>query len=249
MPTIVRFVTSSICLLSFYASADTQTPEMPTKKSGISLNLETRQQDYNLTSLSFSHPALTPLVNVKNQIAASSDVQSASIKLDHWLTPAINLFGSVGKVTGEGTAKLPALPGLSLPDVRIDADGMTYSLGGTVVARKDQHFSAITYTLTRYKADAFDETNTFHTLTPMLGTATRLGVVSLALRYQQGDGKYLGKSTSPFGEVITDIGLENKHATSWLAGYNTKLGNALYLRASAELGNRQGLRLELNQRF
>ncbi|EIJ35800.1 hypothetical protein [Thiothrix nivea] len=249
MLVIIRHLLSGMCLLLPSMVANAQTTEMPVKKTGISLNLETRQQDYDLTSLSFSHPALTPLANVKERIAASSDVQSATLKLDRWLTPNINLFGSVGKMTGEGTAKLPVLPGLNLPDVRIDADGSIYSLGGTAVARKDQYFSTITYTFTRYKADAFEETNTFQSLMPMAGVTTPVGAFSLALRYQQGDGNYVGKTTTPFGEVTANIGLKDKHATSWQAGYYARLGNDLSLRTSAELGGREGFRLELNRRF
>ena len=240
---------SSACLLLCSLHPHSPTADTLTKQSGVSLMIQTQKQDYGLTSLSFDQPALAPLATMKARINASSDIKATSIKLNHWVNPHINLFGVISKVTGEGTATLPALPGLNLPDVRINADGTTYSIGATAVAKRGKHFGAATYVYTAYQPDNMNTTNDSWSLTPAVGTITPIGIFSLGLRYQQSKGNYIGTTTTPLGEVNANIGVKNKDHNSWIIDYRTPLTDSLLFSTSAELGNRQGVRLELTQRF
>ena len=231
--------------------AGTEDIAITPKATGIAISVETQQQDYTLTSLSISPPlpVLKQLEAAKDQIKARSDVQTTAIRMDRWVTPNINLCGSVAKISGEGVAKLPALPGLSLPDIKVDADGMSYSAGATAVVRKDSYFGALTYTHTFYKPDTLDTTNESSSVMPTVGKITRAGTFSLSMLYQDSKGDYIGKANTPFGEMTANFSAENKNNISWLAGYRTQLADNLYVRAIAELGGREGIRLDLSKRF
>ncbi|MDQ5766904.1 hypothetical protein [Thiothrix subterranea] len=241
------------CLIFAAHIADAGNLDINPKTTGIGISIETQQQDYTLQDLRFNnvtHPLLTSLANAKDQIKASSDVQSVSLKMDRWVTPNINVFGSVAKISGEGIAKLPTLPGLTLPDVKIDADGVSYNAGVTAVARKDSYFAALTYTQKFYKPDSMNETNESYSIMPTIGKVTGSGIVTLGMLYQDGKGNYIGTtSMPPVGAITADISVESEHKISWLAGYRAELDKNLYLRTVAEFGGKQGVRLELGKRF
>lgn len=240
------------CLFLTAFNATAQNIEFPVKKSGISMNMEIQQESYELTSLTFIPPAplLQPLTDMKAQIKPESDVQTTNIKLDHWITPSLNLFASIGNVSGTGTAKLPALSGLTLPEVSIDLDGSVYKVGATALIKKEQYIGSLTYTHTTYKADEFDLTSRYWSLTPTLSKITDAGIISLGLLYQNPtEATVIGKTNTPLGVVTANLGINNKHTISWVAGYHTQLGQDLYLRTSVGLGGKQGARLEINKRF
>lgn len=223
----------------------------PQKPFGISYSMDTQQQDLRLSALALSNPLLAPLVVAQGQIQTRSDIQSTGINVDYWINPHVNVFAAANKITGNVIVKFPSLPGFApLPDVTINADGTTYNAGATVAAGSDKLFGALTYIHTTYTADASGKTDTSQTLIPSVGRGLGDGTINLGLLYQKAEAHYAGQMNVPLlGSVTADVTAENKHNASWLVSYRTPLGSETYLRTSAELGEREGIHLEVSKRF
>ncbi|EIJ36297.1 hypothetical protein [Thiothrix nivea] len=251
MLTICRVVLG-ICLLASVQPVFAKEAIDSEQTTGISFSIKTQQQDLTLNSLSLESapPQLASLANMADQIKASSDTQTTSIQLSRRIAPGINVFGSIGQVSGETIAKIPALPRIQLPDIKIDTDGMIYSVGARAVVKKEQYLASLTYVHTLYKPDnTLNAASHSYSITPSVGVITDAGVFSLGLTYQENKRDFTGKLNTPLGEAAVKANVENKHKTSWVAAYRTELGNDLYLRGGVELGGKEGVSLAIIKRF
>lgn len=225
--------------------------ELPAVKPlGIGLEILTQAQDFKLTELKLDHPALMPLSNAKDQIKTESDIKSTSVKLDYWVKPYLNVFGSVSQLEGESRVKLSEVPGISVPDMVVSADGQLYNLGATLVARGGNYLGSLSYTHTATDLEAASEKGSHETLVATVGRVTDFGVFTVGAIQQNIKGDFNGTLDLPLlGSVKAKISAENAEQYSYLLGYYKKLDKDFYISTHLELGEREGIRLGVSRRF
>lgn len=219
---------------------------------GVGLELYSQEQDVQVKGFTVQHPLLAALVpaSAKDGVKVKNNVQTSGVKLDYQVQPNLNLFAGVARVTGDASANLSAVPGLGLPDMTFDADGLLYNLGATVSKQEGRYFGALTYVHTIVDTHGGVEGGTVDTLLPMAGVLTGVGAFNLGLVYQQADIEYAGTVDLPgFGAVSATVEGENADNIAYRAGYQTRLGRDVYLDASTSFGGWQDARLELSKRF
>lgn len=220
------------------------------KPGGVSLEYYSQQQAVRLNQLHLGHPALAPLEAARGEIKTDTEAHATGIKLDHWVRPYLNVFGAVARSRGDVLVRFSELPGVTLPDMTIEFEGMVYHAGATGVYRDEDYFGALTYIYTLSDMEGNDETNTAQTFIPTVGKLTDIGAFTLGIMYQQAEGGYRGTLDAPvLGPVDADVTAENAEKISYLLGYHKRLGSDWYLRANLETGEREGFKLELNRRF
>jgi hypothetical protein len=222
------------------------------KNKGVSLTFQTQQQAFKLNTLSFDRPALFPLAQAKDLIVVDREVETKGVKLDYQIRPYLNTFGSVDQSRGTALIKLSQLPGRTtpLPDLKINADGTTYSVGATLLARKQDYFAALTYIHSLTDVESSSQTNPSYVVMPTLGKKTPVGAFTVGLRYQHAESSYQGTVNLPaLGQVNTSLSSENANKLSYVAGFHKELGRDFYLRSHLEFGDREGGRLEIGRRF
>lgn len=220
------------------------------KNKAISIEFQTQKQEFKLNTLSFDNPALLPLSRAKDLIVVDGDVKTKGVKLDYRVKPYLNLFGSVAQSQGTALIKLSGIPNRALPDLKVNADGTTYSAGATLAVRDQDYFAALTYVHTLADMKSSSKTNTSYAVIPTIGKKTPVGTFSLGLRYQDAQSDYQGTLNIPvLGTVNTSISFENTNKVSYVAGFSKELGRDFYLRSHVEFGDREGARLEIGRRF
>lgn len=139
---------------------------------GVGVDIFTMNQPYSIKSLDFQLPGVGDIdpsaVGVKN------NVQNYDIKLDVWVTPFLNVFGLVGRVSAHtyvdlGNVSIPGLP-VALPSLDVSYDGTVYGGGANLVYGTDRWFAALnnTWTSTSLSGD-FDSSVSSFTIQPRLG--------------------------------------------------------------------------------
>lgn len=241
------FALLTIFLFIKPACADT---EQAFGKSAITVEYFNAKNDFTLTELSLNSLALKPLESVKELIATESKSEYVGIKLDHWIRPYFNVFGSLGQTKGGISVKFSDIPGVVVSDMKINTNGILYNVGATAVARNKDYFTSLTYVHSISEVDGNEENTVVNTLVPAIGKKTDIGVFSLGLNYQQLDGKYKGKLAVPFvGNVDAEITAENKNELAYVLGYQTKAAKNIFLRADAVFGGLKSYKLDLSYRF
>lgn len=248
----VHRVSVSICPLLFIqtVAAKDVTDAEPT--TGLAVGIKTQQQDSTMTSLKFASAptGLAALANQPEEFKVSGETQTAFVQLNQRVAPGFHVFGAVGKVEGETVIKVPALPTLQLPDVKVKTDGTSYTLGANAMVRKERYFAALTYAHTLYEPDnARNPSSYSYVITPSVGVITDVGAFSLGAAYQKSKSQFLGDVITPLGAVTATADVENQHNTSWLLEYRTELGKDWHLRGGVELGGKQGLQAAIVKRF
>ncbi len=229
--------------------ADTTTELKP---RSVGLELYSQDQDVQVTGFTIQNPLLAAMVpaSAKDMVKVKNNLQTAGVKLDYQATPNLNVFGGLAQVTGDASAKLSAIPGLGLPDMKFDADGLLYNMGATLSGRNDRYFGALTYVHSIADTHGGVEGGTVDTVLPMAGVLTKVGAFNLGLLYQQADINYAGTVDLPgFGQVAATVDGESADKFAYRAGYQTQLGKDVYVDVSAGFGGWQEARLELSKRF
>lgn len=252
---VMRFVTGGI--VSFIVAvlqpvlADENTKNV-LKTHGVGLELYSQNQDLKLTGLTLDNPLLTTLLpaNLQDQVKINNEIKLAGAKLDYWVNPNLNVFGGVAQAQGKAVATLPRIMGVTLPDVKLDANGMMYNVGATVVGYKDPYFATLTYVHSIADFNGSKDAGAADTVIPGVGVVTGAGAFSLGLIHQQGKVNYTGSLDLPLvGTVSAEVESESKHRINYTAGYHAQLGKDLFLSANAGFGNWREARLEINKRF
>jgi len=139
---------------------------------GVGVDIFTMNQPYSIKSLDFQLPGVGDIdpsaVGVKN------NVQNYDIKLDVWVTPFLNVFGLIGRVSAHtyvdlSNVTIPGLP-IALPALDVSYDGTVYGGGANLVYGTDRWFAALnnTWTSTSLSGDFDSSVNSF-TIQPRLG--------------------------------------------------------------------------------
>jgi hypothetical protein len=232
--------------------AGTTITDMPSKGRGVGIELYTQNQDVRITDIAIQNPMIAALLpaNATDLVTINNDLKMAGAKLDYQMNPHLNVFGSISQVTGEAVANLSALSGLGLSDLVFDTDGTLYNAGATVSTQQGRYVGALTYVYTHADGDSGIKDGAVNTVIPSVGVLTDLGAFNVGMIYQQADIDYAGTLVLPgLGEVATEVRGETADTLAYRVGYQTHVGNDLYLNASAGFGGWEDARLELNRRF
>ena len=139
---------------------------------GVGVDIFTMNQPYSIKSLQFELPGVGDIdpstIDVKN------NVQNYDVKLDVWVTPFLNVFGLIGRVSAHtyvdlGNVTIPGLP-VALPTLPVSYDGTVYGGGVNLVYGTDRWFAALnnTWTSTSLSGD-FDSSVSSYTAQPRVG--------------------------------------------------------------------------------
>lgn len=238
-----------LCNLSNAAAETTTFPEM--KPTGVSVEWYQHELDLKVTDFQTALPGITPEVvnSVKNQLAATSNLELINVRLDHQIHPYINVYGAVGKVNDKTDVNFSVLgPGLS--DMTIDSSGTAYTIGTHLSRTYGRWKPAIHYFHSRLRLDENSEDVKINALIPSIGLQTDYGVFSGSLIYQAIEATHSGTIAAPvLGDVPVTVITENNDKIQIAAGWHKQLASDWFIKADVGLNGQKQLQLQLNKRF
>ncbi|WMP19431.1 hypothetical protein [Thiothrix lacustris] len=226
-------------------------PSLDLKPTGVSLEWYQHELDLKVTGLDVSLPGVSSglVDSVKDQLDTQSDAEIINLRLDRQLSPNLNIFAAIGKVTDTTRVGFSSLA-QGVSDLVVANKGVAYSAGATLTGEYGKLLPALHYTHSRIDFDDSAEEVVVNVLTPSVGIQTHAGVLSGSLVYQAVEATYSGTIDAPFvGNVPVSVNTKNKDTLQVLAGIDTRLANDLYLSAKAGLNGQKQFQLQLNRRF
>ncbi|UCF20286.1 MAG: hypothetical protein JSU87_02440 [Gemmatimonadota bacterium] len=210
------------------------------------MNFYVQDQDYTVAGLALS--PVPPDVPAPSDVAVSNEIMEASVKLDFWLLPMVNVFGLIGAIDGR-TAVQYSLPvgEFELPlSLEIDYDGLVYGGGVVVAYGAGRFFGAVNTTFTATNLSTTGSTVEAWVVQPRLGAV--FGGVGLWAggMYQEADEGHRGEFLLPvIGSVGYDVELQQKEPWNFMAGLITGFSRHLEFEASGGLGSRKNASMTL----
>lgn len=221
------------------------------KPTGVSLDWYQHELDLDVTGFDTALPGMTPEIAalVKNQLAATSDLELINVRLDYQIRPYLNVYGAIGKVSDETNVNFSALA-QGVSDLTINNRGTAYTAGAHLSKTYGQWKPAIHYTHSRLRLDDNSEDITINALIPSIGRQTDYGVFSASFIYQAVEATYAGTIAAPvLGEVPVTVTTENHDKVQIAAGWHKQLAKDFFIKADVGLNGQKQFQLQLNKRF
>jgi hypothetical protein len=220
---------------------------------GLGITIYDQRQDYQISSLTFSAPALPGVALGSNDdLDIQNRITEYNVKLDAWLLPYLNVFGIIGQV--DGTTRVDfTRAGLPLPFDRltINYDGTVYGAGATLAGGNEHYFASLTAIATETDLSGdFDSSAQALVLTPKVGLHDDRGAFWIGAMYQDAEETHSGTLSVPFvGAVDFDVDLQEKDNWNLLLGISGALGAHWVLEMEGGFGGREYSTLALTYRF
>jgi len=220
---------------------------------GVSVDIFTMDQDYDIKSLQFALPGVSlgdpALLDVTNE------VKHYDLKADVWLFPFLNIFGLVGKVNTDTLVDLSKVDIVGLPfpltTLPVSFDGTVYGLGFTLVYGTENWFASVTTTFTETNV-----TSGLDTSVQSVAVQPRVGLIKNNWRlwggamYLDVDEKHTGVFELPFiGDVPFAVELVTRDNWNYAAGAGYVFNDRTNVSFELGFGKRQHALFNFNVRF
>jgi len=258
-----KFILILLTVLPFAAQADSTLPfmkdlagdnELP-RPWGISLDFYHMKQDYGIKNLDFSLPGA--IIDDPSKIGVKNNLDYYDFKVDVWLLPFLNVFGTVGKVDATTTVDFSGveITGLPVPiqlgELPVEYDGTVWGAGFTLVYGTESWFTSATTTFTRSSISGdFKSTVDSFSIQPRVGFIRNGWLGWVGGMYLDVDESHSGIFELPFiGAVPFAVDLETSNK------WNYAIGSAYYFSDKANMtielgfGKREYTLVNVNYRF
>jgi hypothetical protein len=205
---------------------------------GITLIYADIEQDQTLEDLAISVRGgdKIPISDIVNFDEAGSDTQTIQAKLDAWLFPFLNIFGSVGYVGGDAPLLitvdgdvLPPIfgdPSVTFP-IEAKVSGYTYSVGALLAGGWNGWFGTVPVSFTYNDIDGKSSQGYITTFSPRAGRIVPLGrrgnmAIYGGVQVMYGETEVDGSYTFPNENVTLDYSVTQsiKDPLNVVVGFN-----------------------------
>ncbi len=239
---------------SNFTIADNQSDtfsEFELKPFGVTLEWSQHELALDVLEITTDIPGVTQqqLDAIKGQLNANSQSESINLKLDYQITPNVNVYGALGKVTDTTEVDLSSvLPGVA--NFISDHDGNVYTVGATLTGKYGSWVPSLNATHSRIDLENDSEQTKVNTFTSSLGRITPYGLFSGSLLYQSVEADYAETANVPFlGDVPVVVSTENKDKWRLMVGWSGLLGKDLFINTNVSLSDDKQFHIQLNKRF
>ncbi|QIR14914.1 porin family protein [Shewanella aestuarii] len=225
----------------------------------------TMDQPLVVESVTFSGLGLVDeLVSIKGSEAVQSS-ETMTFRADMWVLPFLNFYGVIGRTQGSSIANVtvnldlppPFKPVESAPfDFRLDFEGLTYGVGGTIAGGVGNWFALLDVNYTNTNLDIIDGEISSIVVSPRVGYQFKIAnhntQVWIGAMYQNVEQNFSG-NLADIGVPIANGKFEvDQHlADKWngLIGGQITLGKGFDLLLEGGLGTRKSFMAGLGYRF
>lgn len=226
---------------------------------GITAEIYTMTQDFDVDSLDIDVPGLPPLDNTSSILVKNEIDFLGSVRLDAWVLPFVNVFASLGALEGTTSVDfsfidLPVgFPGIGSLD--FDYDGLSYTFGFTTAYVKDTWFAAATLAYTDNDLDTdgdIDSSVSTLSIQSRAGLRFPKAMVYTGINYQDSQEEHTGQVSLPAlvaQPIPVDVKFSNSDRVNLMAGGSIEITDRLQAGVEVGFANREHFLANLTWRF
>jgi len=226
-------------------SLPVEKPQYEWSKFALGVTYVYQQQDYELTSASFTLPVPFPLPpNAVQGIENTAD--TFTLKFSYTPYPFVTFFAVGGRV--DGTVEVSVINPIG--DITVDYDGWVYGGGVTLSYAYKHYFATVTGAHTVASLDDADIDTLV--ILPKVGVFNEKGALWIGAQYQRTEHSQAGAinvAALGGGLVTFDVDLEDEHNWNYLVGGRWNFTEDLSITAELGFSDRKQFLLSLERKF
>ncbi|MGO2507381.1 MAG: autotransporter outer membrane beta-barrel domain-containing protein [Vibrio hibernica] len=215
-----------------------------------------------------SHRKDRPLTSIPSDIFRfdqfSTDTQTPQIKVDAWVLPFLNVFASVGQLSGTTDLDL-VLRDTNHYNIEVDVKGHSYTVGAMIAGASGDWFYSMPLSYTESKMNKANVEGYALNIQPRVGYNFELnhgyklsvytGASYMDINQTLSGGYVPGDTTSPDqdrdGAILFQVDQENAEKWAGIVGFNVNINKhfSTAFEASGISGDRRQFLMMLNGRF